>query len=128
MRYLVAFTMPWKRFQDIVDSIEVKLSNIKEVAQYIGLAEGRAALVVGQQALALLQQNYQDSRETKMLVESMRVQLNAISIKFSREAGVRQTADSLAQLAEESLSEPTMQESEDREPAETAKESGKAHL
>lgn len=40
----------------------------------------------------------------------MRIQLEAISIKFSKAEGVRQTADSLAQLVEERLSEPIMDE------------------
>lgn len=100
--------MPWKRFQDIVDSIESKLLSIKDVAQYVGLIEGHTTMMVSQQTLALLQQNVEKNQETKELVEEMCLRLDAMSLKFSKAEGVRQTANSLAKLAEERLSEPTM--------------------
>lgn len=104
----MAFTMPWKRFQDIVDSIESKLLSIKDVAQYVGLIEGHTTMMVSQQTLALLQQNVEKNQETKELVEEIRLRLDAMSLKFSKAEGVRQTAHSLAKLAEERLSEPSM--------------------
>lgn len=100
--------MPWKRFQDIVDSIESKLLSIKDVAQYVGLIEGHTTMIVSRQTLALLQQNVEKNQETKELVEEIRLQLDAMSLKFSKAEGVRQTAHSLANLAEERLSEPSM--------------------
>lgn len=99
--------MPWKRFQDIVDSIESKLLSIRDVAQYIGLVEGHTTMMVSQQTLALLQQNVEKSQETKILVEDISLRLEAMSLNFSKAEGVRQTAESLARLAEERLSEPT---------------------
>lgn len=100
--------MPWKRFQYIVDSIELKLVSIKDVAQYVGLVEGHTTMMVSQQTLALLQQNMEKNQENNDLLEYIRLRLNAMSLKFSKAEGVRQTADSLAKLAEERLSEPTM--------------------
>ncbi|KAJ4420878.1 hypothetical protein N0V82_004057 [Gnomoniopsis sp. IMI 355080] len=108
VKILMSFTMPWKRYQEIVDAIESILSKIKDVAQYIGLAEGHTTMVVSQETLVLLRNNMQESQETKALVQSLRVQLDAISIRFSKAKSVQQTADSLAQLVEERLAEPTM--------------------
>lgn len=104
----MAFTMPWKRFQDIVDSIESKLLSIKDVAQYVGIVEGHTTMMVSQQTLALLQRNMEKNQETKELVEEIRLRLDAMVLKFSKAESVRQTADSLAKLAEERLSEPGM--------------------
>lgn len=109
VKYMVALTMPWKRFQDIVDSIESKIESIKEVAQYVGLAKGHSTMVASQQTLALLRQSMQNDLETKKKIEGMRIQLEAISIKFPKVEGVRKTADSLARLVEERLCEPTME-------------------
>lgn len=100
--------MPWKRFQDIVDSIEVKLVSIKDVAQHIGLVEGHATMMASQQTHALLKKNMEGNQEIRDLVQEISIQLDAISVKFSKPEGVRQTADSLAKLAEERLNEPTM--------------------
>lgn len=104
----MAFTMPWKRFQDIVNSIESKLLSIKDVAQYVGLVEGHTTMMVSQQTLALLRQSMEKNQKTKELVEEIRLRLDAMSFKFSKAEGVRETADSLAKLAEERLSEPGM--------------------
>lgn len=100
--------MPWKRFQDIVDSIESKLLCIKDVAQYVGLIEGHTTMMVSQQTLALLQTQMQKDQETNELIEDIRLRLREMSVNFSKAEAVRQTADALAQLAEERLSEPTM--------------------
>lgn len=61
----MAFTMPWKRFQDTVDSIESKLLSTKDVAKFVGLVEGHTPMMVSQQTLALLQQNMEKNQETK---------------------------------------------------------------
>lgn len=103
-----AFTMPWKRFQGIVDSIELKLVSIKDVAQYVGLLEGHTTMMISQQTLALLQRNMEKNQENKELVEEIRLRLDAMVLKFSKAEGVRRTADSLGKLAEERLSEPSM--------------------
>lgn len=104
----MAFTMPWERFQKIVVSIELKLDSIKDVARYVGLLEGHTTMMVSKQTLALAQQMLDKNEETKEALGNMRLQLDAMSLKFSNTEGVRYTTDSLTNLAEERLNEPTM--------------------
>lgn len=58
----MAFTMPWKRFEEIVHSIESRLLTIRDVARCVGLVEGRTTMMISQQTLALLQLNIKKPR------------------------------------------------------------------
>jgi hypothetical protein len=100
--------MPWKRFQGIVDSIESKFLNIRDVTQNMGLVQGHTTMMISKQTLVLSEQNMEKSQEIRELVEDIRLRLDAMSLNFSKAEGFRRTADSLATLAEERLSEPTM--------------------
>lgn len=106
--YFKAFTKPWKRFQDLVDSIEQTLSNIKDAAQYHGLIESHMGMVVGQKNLAISQNNSVKLEQTLGLIRDLHTQMQAISIRFSKERDIRQTADALMQRIEEKLNEPTI--------------------
>lgn len=122
--YFKALTKPWKRFQDLVDSIEQTLSNIKDAAQYHGLIESHISLVVGQKNLAISQRNSVKLEQTLGLIEDLQLQMQAISIRFSKETDIRQTADALMKRAEETLNEPTTEANEP--PLDQGKHSGLA--
>lgn len=101
-----AVTKPWKRFQDIVDSINQTLDNVKEVAQYTGILEGHVNTIVNRSNLLLLQQNSVRMEKVIQLVEELSTKMETTSIRFSKRDDVRQAEEALRQSAEERLNEP----------------------
>lgn len=109
---LKALTKPWKRFQDIIDAIDQTLTNIRETAQYTGLLEEHANLLVNRKNLELLQKNSASLEKIAGMFEELRSTLRVKSIQFSKPDDIRQAECALRQAAEERLNEPAMQQQE----------------
>jgi hypothetical protein len=65
-------------------------------------------MVVSQKNLVISQHNSAKIDQTLGLIQDLHTQMQAISISFSKERDIRQTADALMQRAEEKLNEPTI--------------------
>lgn len=108
-----AFSQPWKiRLQALVDEIDQTCAIIKDIAQYHGLLEGHASLVVGQRNLinsqkTIAMQAQSLARLDKL--EDMMEQIHATLIHFSKEHDVQQTASLLQQRVDEILQCPEKQ-------------------
>ena len=108
-----AFSQPWKiRLQALVDEIDQTCAIVKDIAQYHGLLEGHANLVVsrrnlinGQKTIAMQAQSL--ARLDKL--EDMMEQIHATLIHFSKEHDVQQTANLLQQRVDEILQYPEKQ-------------------
>ncbi|KAH8895678.1 hypothetical protein GQ53DRAFT_853744 [Thozetella sp. PMI_491] len=100
--------LPWRRFQDLVDSIEQTLSNVKDAANYHGLIENHINMVVSRKNLVISEANSSKLERTLELIQDLHSKVHAISIRFSKESDIRQTADALRQQTEEKLEEPVL--------------------
>ncbi|KAL1877958.1 hypothetical protein Daus18300_002312 [Diaporthe australafricana] len=109
-----AITKPWKRFQDIVDSIDQTLANIKDVAQYCGILQGHASSIMIHKNLVLLQQHSVKVEKVLELVEELSSKMNVQSVIFKKKEHIRQAESALSQSTAERLNEPAIDGRENR--------------
>lgn len=105
-----AMTKPWKRFQDIVDSIEQTLANIRDLAQYSSLLDGHANTTMIRRNLLLLQQHSVKFEKVIELVEDLRSKMEVTSLHFKKKEDIAQAETALRQSTSERLDEPAMEE------------------
>lgn len=103
-------TKPWKRFQDIVDSIEQTLANIKDLAQYSALLDGKANTIMIRKNMLLLQQHSAKFEKVLELVEDLRSKMDVTDLHFKKKEDIAQAEAALRQSTAERLDEPAMKE------------------
>ncbi|KAJ5630110.1 hypothetical protein N7528_003767 [Penicillium herquei] len=107
--YLKAFGKPWDGFQDLVDAIAQKLVDVKDIAQYHGLWTGHKNLEVAQETLALAQMQQEKAASHEAILEEILSQLHVVSIQFTKEKDIRETASFVQQHADERRDDPSLQ-------------------
>lgn len=93
----------------MVDEIDQTCTIIKDIAQYHGLLEGHANLVIGQRNLMISQKTIAMQAQSLARLEKledMMEQVHATLIHFSKEKDVHQTASLLRQRVQEILQNP----------------------
>ena len=105
-----AFSQPWKiRLQALVDEIDQTFVIIKDTAQYHGLLEGHANLVVSQRNLVNSQKTIALQAQALARLnslEDMMEQVHATLVHFSKEHDIHQTANILRQHVDKVLQDP----------------------
>lgn len=101
-----AVTKPWKRFQEIVDSIDQTLSSVKEVAQYSGLLEGHANRLMTQKNLVILQHHSVQFQRVIDMIEELSAKVDVKSIHFTKKEDIRKAEDALGLSTAERLDNP----------------------
>ena len=114
MRYLKAFTSPWKiRFQGIVDEIDVKFKYINEIATAQSHILLHKNLMVGQTNLVLSMHIAETDEKMWKVLQNVPEQLQKLedkirAITFENVCDVSQTSGGVQQRLEERFSEPSM--------------------
>ncbi|RDW67382.1 uncharacterized protein DSM5745_09248 [Aspergillus mulundensis] len=109
--YLKALSSPWERFQELVDAIGQTFVDIKDIAQFHGLLAGQVNLEVSQRTLALMERQGEKSDTNTALLEDVLSQLHAISIQFTKEEDIRETASLVRQHVDQVQDDPTLSRS-----------------
>lgn len=105
-----AVTKPWNRFQDIVDSIEQTLANIRDLAQYSSLVDGHVNTIMVRKNLLLLQQHSAKFEKVIEIVEDLRSKMEVTTLHFKKKEDIAQTEAALRQSTAERLNELAMEE------------------
>lgn len=95
-----------------MDEIDQTCATIKDIAQYHGLLEGHANLVISQRNLINSQQTIAMQAQSLARLdklEDMMAQVHATLVHFSKEQDVHQTANLLQQRVDEILQSPEKQ-------------------
>lgn len=98
--------------QALVDEIDQTCATIKDIAQYHGLLEGHANLIISQRNLINSQQTIAMQAQSLARLdklEDMMEQVHATLVHFSKEHDVQQTANLLQQRVDELMQSPEKQ-------------------
>ena len=105
MRYLKAFTSPWKiRFQEIVDEIDVAFGYINDITQ-------ARSHIIAEMNLALTRHNQEVDKKMWDVIKHLPEQIRRLedklrTISFEKTADISQTTSMVQQRLEERFSEP----------------------
>ena len=83
--------------------IEQTFVSIREIANYHGLVNTHANLVVGQANLAINNRIAESHENMTMMIKDLTNQVKAITVAFSKQSDVQETAALLHQRVEEDL-------------------------
>jgi len=86
-----------------VNLIEQTFVSIREIANYHGLVNTHANLVVGQANLAINNRIAESHENMTMMIKDLTNQVKAITVAFSKQSDVQETAALLHQRVEEDL-------------------------
>lgn len=106
--WVKAITKPWRRFQEIVDSIDQTLNNIKDVAHLCSNLQGYASSIMIRKNLVLSQRHDGKLDRVIQLFEELSCKLDVESVHFKRKEEIRQAENALIQSTVEKLNEPAM--------------------
>ncbi|KAL3427787.1 AAA family protein [Phlyctema vagabunda] len=101
--YLKSFAKRWKKFDNIVGSIEQAFVTIREIAQYQGLITTHANLILSRENLAASNRIIKSQEKISVIVEEIKEKVNAITVTFAKRSDVQETAALLHQRVEEEL-------------------------
>ncbi|GKZ38850.1 hypothetical protein AbraIFM66950_011373, partial [Aspergillus brasiliensis] len=104
--YLKAVLKPWDRFQKLVDDIGQTFVVIERIAQLHGLLAVHANLEVGQEALALIKSQCRKVDANNVMLENVLSQLHAISVQFTKEKDIRETASLVREHVDQRQDDP----------------------
>ncbi|RAK93828.1 hypothetical protein BO79DRAFT_268248 [Aspergillus costaricaensis CBS 115574] len=114
--YLKAITRPWDRFQQLVDAIGQTFVVIEKIAQFHGLLTAHANMEVSQQTLALLRNQDKKFDASKDMLENVLSQLHAISVHFTKEEDIRETASLVREHVDQIQDDPILSKGSASEP------------
>ena len=86
-----------------MNSIEQTFISIRDIANYHGLVTTHANLVVGQANLAINNRIAESHENMSMTIRDLTNQVKAITVAFSKQSDVQETAALLHQRVEEDL-------------------------
>jgi ubiquitin C-terminal hydrolase len=86
-----------------VNLIEQTFVSIRDIANYHGLVTTHANLVVGQANLAINNRIAKSHENMSMMIRDLTNQVKAITVAFSKQSDVQETAALLHQRVEEDL-------------------------
>ena len=86
-----------------MNSIEQTFISIRDIANYYGLVTTHANLVVGQANLSINSRIAESHENMSMMIRDLTNQVKAITVAFSKQSDVQETAALLHQRVEEDL-------------------------
>jgi hypothetical protein len=106
--YLTAFARPWQKLESIVDSIEFTYSKVKDIAQFHAAINTSTNLSLNRENLATSRNLVSLGEGTLAVIKQLSEQVEALSVKMSKENDIHEVAALLHQRVEEKLDNPSL--------------------
>ncbi|KAH8703647.1 hypothetical protein BGW36DRAFT_423200 [Talaromyces proteolyticus] len=111
--YIAAFAKPWRKLEGIVTSIEFTYSKIKDITQFHTAINTSANLSINRQNLATSRSLLALGEGTLAVIKQLSEQVEALSVKISKETDIHEVASLLQQKVEEKLDDPRLDDFQD---------------
>lgn len=111
--YLTAFAKPWRKLESIVDSIEFTYSKVKDIAQFHAAINTSTNLSINRENLATSRNLVTLGEGTLAVIKQLSEQVEALSVKMSKDSDVHEVAALLHQRVEENLDNPGLDDKDD---------------